>query len=424
MFAVVRFLSDRDNRLHVIPVDDIEDFAPKNDNDYDNRAVYSAYWRDSVDDTNSGLYNAQVLLLAESENDARNKMRAKRVIIPKITVQESTDDEESQAKKKRAEKKRQKNDKGNAKKVLYEEILKKNLEDSHKKAQSLQNVGAQFHPRKNRYDSTSSESDDLCARSELVNMKRQKQAWKGRAQELQESELEKEKEYWKSRAQELQDDNVFLKAQVASLQRCLESKIFQPPPVAAADEDLVGQPLEIDNTAPRKCAPLPCLSAATEAEERTSSPGEEQQQQHFLTPPAPTGEFCYMEDGSGTTTLELTKILVTRFAKTELGGVQDFTGGKFEIFLKTRAAVERFLLDPVVEVKGTAVTFEYRGTRAKLIRAFGYSSEHHDVELATALAPYGKICERQQRVRARFPDRHHGYPSRQDGNEVRSAEFP
>ncbi|XP_077516797.1 uncharacterized protein LOC144127773 [Amblyomma americanum] len=192
-------------------------------------------------------------------------------------------------------------------------------------------------------------------------MKRQKETWKGRAQELQESELEKEKEYWKSRAQELQDDNVFLKAQVASLQRCLESKIFQhknafcshvicfnmtadvlfvnlfifffctveqqgkahysrgmttglfpvgtscdaletmhgqcygalyllelalharAPPVAAADEDLVG---------------LACLSAATEAEERTSSPGEEQQQQHFLTPPAPTGEFSYMEDGS------------------------------------------------------------------------------------------------------------------------------
>ncbi|KAK8775762.1 hypothetical protein V5799_030893, partial [Amblyomma americanum] len=85
MFAVVRFLSDRDNRLHVIPVDDIEDFAPKNDNDYDNRAVYSAYWRDSVDDTNSGLYNAQVLLLAaqaiamhqqklEAEDDAAEKL--------------------------------------------------------------------------------------------------------------------------------------------------------------------------------------------------------------------------------------------------------------------------------------------------------------------------------------------------------------
>lgn len=105
----------------------------------------------------------------------------------------------------------------------------------------------------------------------------------------------------------------------------------------------------------------------------------------------------------GTTTLELTKILVTRFSKTELGGVQDFTGGKFEIFLKTRAAVERFLLDPVVEVKGTAVTFEYRGTRAKLIRAFGYSSEHHDVELATALAPYGKILSVSRESVPGFP---------------------
>ncbi|KAK8765834.1 hypothetical protein V5799_031556 [Amblyomma americanum] len=105
----------------------------------------------------------------------------------------------------------------------------------------------------------------------------------------------------------------------------------------------------------------------------------------------------------GTTTLELTKILVTRFAKTELGGVQDFTGGKFEIFLKTRAAVERFLLDLVVEVKGTAVMFEYRTTRAKLVRAFGYSSEHHDVELVTALAPYGKIVSVSRESVPGFP---------------------
>ncbi|KAK8767918.1 hypothetical protein V5799_030892 [Amblyomma americanum] len=104
-----------------------------------------------------------------------------------------------------------------------------------------------------------------------------------------------------------------------------------------------------------------------------------------------------------TTTLDLSKILVNRFTKAELGGVQDFTGRKFEVFLKTRAAVERFLQDPVVEVNGTAVPFEYRGTRDKLLRAFGYSSEHHNVELVTALQPYGKILSVSRESAPGFP---------------------
>lgn len=64
MYAVVRFLDDHDKRLHVIHVHDIEKFDPKDTSDYDNRFVYSAYWRDPVDDTNTGLYNTQVLMLA------------------------------------------------------------------------------------------------------------------------------------------------------------------------------------------------------------------------------------------------------------------------------------------------------------------------------------------------------------------------
>ncbi|KAK8781162.1 hypothetical protein V5799_017498 [Amblyomma americanum] len=105
----------------------------------------------------------------------------------------------------------------------------------------------------------------------------------------------------------------------------------------------------------------------------------------------------------GTTTVELTKILVKSFSKNELGGVQDFTGGKYEVFLKTRAAVERFLQDPVVEVKGTSVTFEYRGTRAKMVRVFGYSAEHHDVELASALEQFGKIVSVTRESVTGFP---------------------
>ncbi|KAL1436398.1 hypothetical protein MTO96_049758 [Rhipicephalus appendiculatus] len=64
MFAVVRFLNDIDEKRHVIPVADIKDFKPANDSDFDKRATYSAFWRDPVDDEDTGFYNAQILMLA------------------------------------------------------------------------------------------------------------------------------------------------------------------------------------------------------------------------------------------------------------------------------------------------------------------------------------------------------------------------
>lgn len=35
--------------------------------------------------------------------------------------------------------------------------------------------------------------------------------------------------------------------------------------------------------------------------------------------------------------------------------------------------------------------FEYRGTRVKVVRVFGYSAEHQDIELTKAMEKYGKI---------------------------------
>lgn len=229
MYAVVRFLDDHDKRLHVIHVHDIEKFDPKDTSDYDNRFVYSAYWRDPVDDTNTGLYNTQVLMLAESEDDARAKMRAKRLVIPKIPMQETSDDDpdelvESQTKRKKAERKKQKNDRANAKKNMYDEILKKNLEKAH----SGRKPRAQ--PRKGTdtpSDSGSSDSDELCPKSEILQMKKKKDVWKARTKALVVKELEKDRDMWKLRAEELQHDNQFLKQQVASLQRSLESKLFK-----------------------------------------------------------------------------------------------------------------------------------------------------------------------------------------------------
>nr|XP_037276116.1 uncharacterized protein LOC119169115 isoform X2 [Rhipicephalus microplus]XP_037277982.1 uncharacterized protein LOC119170823 isoform X2 [Rhipicephalus microplus]XP_037278606.1 uncharacterized protein LOC119171849 isoform X2 [Rhipicephalus microplus]XP_037288065.1 uncharacterized protein LOC119181015 isoform X2 [Rhipicephalus microplus]XP_037290640.1 uncharacterized protein LOC119185916 isoform X2 [Rhipicephalus microplus] len=313
MYAVVRFLDDHDKRLHVIHVHDIEKFDPKDTSDYDNRFVYSAYWRDPVDDTNTGLYNTQVLMLAESEDDARAKMRAKRLVIPKIPMQETTSDDdpdelvESQTKRKKAERKKQKNDRANAKKNMYDEILKKNLEKAH----SGRKPRAQ--PRKGTdtpSDSGSSDSDELCPKSEILQMKKKKDVWKARTKALVVKELEKDRDMWKLRAEELQHDNQFLKQQVASLQRSLESKLFK----LAVEQDrvpcsrgmlsahsetdegesFVGNLLIMDNMACSERVLPPCSSTAVEPEERTSTVGGEKNTTH----PGPNGDFIYMEDGS------------------------------------------------------------------------------------------------------------------------------
>lgn len=87
-----------------------------------------------------------------------------------------------------------------------------------------------FQPRKGTdtpSDSGSSDSDELCPKSEILQMKKKKDVWKARTKALVVKELEKDRDMWKLRAEELQHDNQFLKQQVASLQRSLESKLFK-----------------------------------------------------------------------------------------------------------------------------------------------------------------------------------------------------
>lgn len=94
--------------------------------------------------------------------------------------------------------------------------------------------------------------------------------------------------------------------------------------------------------------------------------------------------------------VQLTKHLVQKFSKSKLGSVQDFTEGKYEIFLKTHAVVERFLQDLTLKVKVTKIVLEYWGTHAKVMHIFGYSSEHQDVELTSALQLFRKTVHVSQ----------------------------
>ncbi|KAH6920584.1 hypothetical protein HPB50_028428 [Hyalomma asiaticum] len=97
MYALVRFLDDQDSRRHVISIKDILDFEPKGKTDFDNKAVYTVFWRDDLEE-NTGNYSAQILMLGGTEEEVRE--RTKRVPVPKVTVEESEGDEPSVQKRK------------------------------------------------------------------------------------------------------------------------------------------------------------------------------------------------------------------------------------------------------------------------------------------------------------------------------------
>lgn len=63
MFALVRFVHEEDKRLHVVEAKDIRDFKPAHEEDFNNRLIYSVMWEDDLNEDNTGVYDAQILML-------------------------------------------------------------------------------------------------------------------------------------------------------------------------------------------------------------------------------------------------------------------------------------------------------------------------------------------------------------------------
>lgn len=105
----------------------------------------------------------------------------------------------------------------------------------------------------------------------------------------------------------------------------------------------------------------------------------------------------------GVTNVELTKILVQKFSRQELSGVQDFGAGRFEIFFKTKSAVERFLNNPVLTVREQDVRFDYRGSQAKAIRVLHYPNDQPDEALCRALGSFGQVHSCSKESVSGFP---------------------
>ncbi|KAL3252885.1 hypothetical protein MRX96_054790 [Rhipicephalus microplus] len=100
MFALVRFLDSdhaHDTRRYVVRVEDIHDFHPKHETDFDGKAVYVVHWEDEANGDDTGEYKAQILRLGATEKEARES--PKRIPIPKIAVEEGSDVEGAVTKK-------------------------------------------------------------------------------------------------------------------------------------------------------------------------------------------------------------------------------------------------------------------------------------------------------------------------------------
>lgn len=63
MFALVRFPNEVGNKLYVVPTRYIKDFEPSDDEDFDAKAIYQAFW-DDPEKESTGFYSAQILMMA------------------------------------------------------------------------------------------------------------------------------------------------------------------------------------------------------------------------------------------------------------------------------------------------------------------------------------------------------------------------
>ncbi|KAH9363204.1 hypothetical protein HPB48_003863 [Haemaphysalis longicornis] len=105
----------------------------------------------------------------------------------------------------------------------------------------------------------------------------------------------------------------------------------------------------------------------------------------------------------GVTNVEPTKILVQIFSRQELAGVQDFGAGRFEIFFKSKSAVESFLNNPVVTVRDQDVRFDYRASQAKVIRVLHYPNDQPDEALCRALGSFAQVHSCSKESVSGFP---------------------
>ncbi|XP_040065348.1 uncharacterized protein LOC115324298 isoform X2 [Ixodes scapularis] len=163
MFALVRFPNEVGNKLYVVPTRYIKDFEPSDDEDFDAKAIYQAFW-DDPEKESTGFYSAQILMMADTEENLEKKRASKRIRKTKVYASEYEAEEEvddvapsqAGARRDKQEKKVQKENKQAGRSRAYADILKEQLQSSKRK-----NAEAASHLQapKMQQDTPTSDSD-------------------------------------------------------------------------------------------------------------------------------------------------------------------------------------------------------------------------------------------------------------------------
>lgn len=254
------------------------------------------FWVDEANNENTRAYEAQVLLLAESREELEHKKSNKRVPMPKIRMEEHSDDDKRAKKQDKQVSQKRKFMQVNARSASYSRILEKHVQDAKKKAmgeQSSEPNHQRRSPKKPHWECDTSSSDESLISS---------------------AELRKEiaeKKMWKERSLKLEKENEVLLEQVASLQRCLESKIFQVEALHRRNNSMEGEGIhaKLGHVAKGRGKMEQAISTSQEGDHISRVITEDDDlhvdkndqgnaQDHFPSIPVPGKDFVHLPDGS------------------------------------------------------------------------------------------------------------------------------
>ncbi|KAG0434896.1 hypothetical protein HPB47_018802 [Ixodes persulcatus] len=226
----------------------IKDFNPTDENDYDKNGVYSTYWEDKEKCENSGIYSAQILLLAYTREDLEKKRTSKRLRKAVVHPSDFEAEDDTAASSDRVSlkqgKKRQKEMQQAAKNSAYECILQEQLSNSQRKNSGVVSAISAPGRRKRQLSDSDSDTDESVVSS--VELKRAKT----------------DAAFWRRRYTEACQEKAKLTNIIESMQRTSDGKL--------AARVRQKRRKEMRRAALHHCEPTPCLGTCSLLPQRTS----------------------------------------------------------------------------------------------------------------------------------------------------------
>uniref|UniRef100_A0A147BD19 BEN domain-containing protein n=1 Tax=Ixodes ricinus TaxID=34613 RepID=A0A147BD19_IXORI len=220
MYALARFVNDNDNRFHTVPCSDIQNFKPKNERDFNSKKIYTCFWLDEAEPSNTGSYPIQILLLARTEAELNRQRDTTRVKIPRLNDSDKSEEEDDlgvQRTKDKHELKKKKSHQAVAKKQQFDDILLQHLKHSRKEntAAGTSNVSGKHGAKKISIETSDSDEE--------VNPTSQAK--------IQVKMASRDAKHWQKKYELSQQEVRLLRERIAYLEATVDSRLFSLQPV-------------------------------------------------------------------------------------------------------------------------------------------------------------------------------------------------